>query len=73
MTPWTAARQAPLSMGFPRLEYWSELLFPSPVDLPDAGIESPSPALQEDSFTAETQVKPLIKEREPKYSTSFKI
>ena len=28
--PWTAARQAPLSMGFPRQEYWSGLLFPSP-------------------------------------------
>ena len=28
--PWTAARQAPLSMGLPRQEYWSGLLFPSP-------------------------------------------
>ena len=30
-TPWIAACQAPLSMGFPRQEYWSELLFRSPV------------------------------------------
>ena len=34
--------QAPLSMGFPRQEYWSELPFPSPRDLPDPGIESAS-------------------------------
>ena len=31
-------------MGFPRLEYWSGLPFPSPGDLPNAGIEPPSPA-----------------------------
>jgi len=36
-TPWTAAHQAPLSMGFPRQEYWSGLPFPSPRDLPDPG------------------------------------
>ena len=29
-TPWTAAYQAPLSMGFSRQEYWSGLLLPSP-------------------------------------------
>ena len=29
--PWTVARQAPLSMGFSRQEYWSGLPFPSPV------------------------------------------
>ena len=28
MTPWTVARQAPLSMGFPRQEYWSGLSLP---------------------------------------------
>ena len=33
VTPWTVARQAPLSMGFPRQEYWSELPIPSPGDL----------------------------------------
>ena len=33
-TPWTVAYQAPLSMGFSRREYWSELPFPSPGDLP---------------------------------------
>ena len=35
VTPWTVARQAPLSMGFPSQEYWSGLSFPSPGDLPD--------------------------------------
>ena len=29
-TPWTVACQAPLSMGFPREEYWSRLPFPPP-------------------------------------------
>jgi len=43
--PWTIAYQAPLSMGFSRQEYWSELPFPSPGDLPDPGIKPRSPAL----------------------------
>ena len=43
-TPWTVACQAPLSMGFPRQEYWGGLLFPSPGDLPKPGIEPTSPA-----------------------------
>ena len=34
-TPWTVACQTPLSMGFPRQEYWSGLPFPSPGDLPN--------------------------------------
>ena len=40
--------QASLSVGFSRQEYWSELPFPSPGDLPDPGIESRSPKLQAD-------------------------
>ena len=43
-TPWTAACQAPLSMGFPRQEYGSGLPFPPPGDLPDPGIKAASPA-----------------------------
>ena len=39
MTPWTAARQASLSVAFPREERWSGLPFPSPGDLPDPGIK----------------------------------
>ena len=38
-TPWTVARQAPLSMEFSRQEYWSGLPFPSPGDVPDPGTE----------------------------------
>ena len=49
-TPWSVACQAPLSLGFPRQEYWSGLPFPSPGDLPDAGLEPRSPAIQVDSF-----------------------
>ena len=37
--PRTVAHQAPLSMGFPRQEYWSGLLFPPPGDLPNPGIQ----------------------------------
>ena len=39
VTPWTVARQAPLSMGFSRQEYWSGLPCPLPGDLPDTGIK----------------------------------
>ena len=42
-TPWTVAHQAPLSVRFPRQEYWSGLPFPPPTDLPDPGIEPMSP------------------------------
>ena len=59
VTPWTAACQAPLSMGFSRQEYWSGLPFPSPGDLPDTGIEPGCPALQADSLLTELQGKPL--------------
>ena len=38
-TLWTVARQAPLSMGFPRQEYWSGLPFPLSGDLLDPGIK----------------------------------
>ena len=48
--PWTVAPQAPLSMGFPRQEYWSGLPFPSPGDLPSPGLEPGSSALQADSL-----------------------
>ena len=47
---WTAACQAPLSMGFPRQGCWSRLPFPSPGDLPHPGIEPESPTLAGGSF-----------------------
>ena len=48
VTPWTRACQALLSMGLPRQEYWNELPFPSPGNLPNPGSETVSPALQMD-------------------------
>ena len=53
VTPWTVTRQAPLSMGFPRKEYWRGLPFPSSGDLPDPGIGPRSPGLQEVSLPVE--------------------
>ena len=50
VTPWIVARQAPLSMGLLRQEYWSGLPFPSPEDLPDPGTEPTFSALQVDSL-----------------------
>ena len=49
-TPMTVALQALLSTGFSRQEHWSGLLFPSPGDLPDPGIELGSPSLQADIY-----------------------
>ena len=60
MTPWVVAHQAPLSVGFPGQEYWSELPFPSPGDLPNPGIEPSSPALAGRFFTTELPGKPII-------------
>ena len=55
-TPWTVAHQDSLPMELSRKDYWSELPFPPPEDLPDPGTEptSPvSPALLMDSLPAE--------------------
>ena len=57
-TLWTVAYQSPPSMGFSRQEYWSGLLFPSPGDLPNSGIEPRSPALQADTLPSELPGKP---------------
>ena len=48
VTPGTVAHQAPLSLGFPRQEYWNGLPFPSPENLSDPRIEPGSPAVQAD-------------------------
>jgi len=53
VTHMTIARQAPLSIGFPRQEYWSGLPFPSSGDLPKPGIKPMSPALAGGFFTTE--------------------
>ena len=44
--------------GFPRLEYWSALPFPSPGDLPNPGIELRFPTLQVASWPSEPPGKP---------------
>ena len=51
VTPWTVACKSPLSMEFSRQEYWSDLPFPPPGDLPDPGIKTLSPALEGRFFT----------------------
>ena len=62
-TPCSVANQAPLSMGFPRQDYWSGLSFPSLADLPDLGIELASSVvsgLAGRFFTTGPSGKPLI-------------
>ena len=59
-TLWTVARQAPLSMGFFRQEYWRALPFPTPGDLSDPGIEPRSPALQAGSLLSEPPGEPKV-------------
>ena len=61
--------QAPLSKGFSRQEYWSGQPFPSPVDLPDPGIEPRFPLLQVDSLPSEPPGKPKIRFR--RHQTGF--
>ena len=57
--PWTVAHQAPLTMGFPRQEYWSGLPYPSPGNLPNPGIKPISPGLHEDSLLLSHQGNPM--------------
>ena len=58
VTPWTVARQAPLSTGFSRQEYWSGWPCPPPGGLPDPGMEPGSPALQAYSLLFEIPGNP---------------
>ena len=58
-TPWTVPRQAPLSMGFSRQEYWSGLPCTPAGDLPDPGIEPVPPVLAGGFFTNEPSEKPI--------------
>ena len=59
VTPWTVAHHFPLSMGFPRQEYWNGLPLLSPGDLPGLGIKPASPALAWGFFSTELSGKPL--------------
>ena len=61
-TPWTVAREAPLSMGLSRQESWSGVPFPLLGDLPDSGLKPTSPAslaLAGVFFTTEPPKKPI--------------
>ena len=61
--PMDCSRQAPLAREFSGQEYWSELLFPPPRDLPDPGTKSvslESPALVDGFLTAEPLGKPSL-------------
>ena len=60
-TPRTVARQAPLSMGLSRQEYWSGVPFPSPGDLPDVETESASPTLASGFLNIELPRKPSFR------------
>ena len=60
VTPWTVAHQAPLSMGFPRQEHWSGLLFPSPGGLPNPGIQPVFLALAGGFFISEPSGTPHL-------------
>ena len=63
MTLRTVARQAPLSPGFSRQEYWSGLPCPPPGDLPSPGIEPvylAAPELQADSLLIEPLRLPFV-------------
>ena len=57
--PWTVARQAPLSMGFSRQEYWSGLPCPPPGDLLNPGIEPESLMSQVGSLPVGPPEKPI--------------
>ena len=48
-------------MGFSSQEYWSELPFPSPGNLPDPGIEPRSPILQADSLLSEPAGQKILR------------
>ena len=58
--PWTAALQAPLSVGSPRREFWSGLLCPPPGVLTNSGMEPASPSLAGKFFTTEPPGKPVL-------------
>ena len=78
MTAWTVAYTAPPSIGFSRQGYGSGLLFPSPEDFPNSGIEPGSPTLQADALPSEPPGKPysfkdLVKENKVELDEAHQI
>ena len=70
-TPWTSAYQTPPSMGFSKREYCSGLLFPSPGDLPNPGIEPRSPTCRQTLYRLSHQGSSFLWMGKTK--TSFKF
>ena len=71
--PMVCSPPGPLSMRFPRQEYWSELPFPTPGDLPNPGTEPGSLALQADSLLSEPPEKPLKSRISPQIKENKKL
>ena len=69
----SVARQAPLSMRFLRQEYWNGLLFSSPGDFLDPGIEPVSPALQANFLPLSHLGSPFIYYSHHKENTRIEI
>ena len=73
VTEWTVAHQAPLSIGFSRQEYWSELPCPPSGDLPDPWMEPASPTLAGGFFitSATSEAQGFLKAQLGKYFCMF--
>ena len=63
-TPWTAAGQAPLSIGILQARMLEWVAFPSPSDLPNLGIKPRFLTLQADSLSSEPPGKPKERSRD---------
>ena len=59
-TPWTAAYQAPLSMGFSRQEYWSGVPLPSPMTKLDSILKIGNITLPTNVYIVKAMVFPLV-------------
>ena len=74
LVPWIIVCQAPVSTDFSRQEYWSELTFSTPRDLPDPGIEPESlmsPALEGRFFTSDATWEAQLSKTWINYSFSL--
>ena len=60
VTPWTAAYQAPLSMGFSRQEYWSGVPLPSPYDQPRQHIKKQRYYFANKALSSQTMIFPVV-------------
>ena len=72
-TLWTVICQAPLSIGFPKQEFWSGLPFSSPGYLPDTGIKPTSHALAGELFTTEPSGKSIKRIMDVNFPDLMKI